>query len=57
LPESSITADLADGRLCRAGDETWDIGFDIRLYYHHVAASRREQAILETSLEMAQELT
>ena len=57
LPESSITADLADGRLCRAGDEHWDIEFDIRLYYHHVAASAREQTILETSLEMAANLT
>ena len=57
LPESSITADLAEGRLCRAGDEHWDIEFDIRLYYHHVAASAREQTILETSLEMASNLS
>jgi DNA-binding transcriptional LysR family regulator len=56
LPQSAITADLASGRLCRAGDERWDIEFDIRLYYHHAAASSREQTIFETSLEMAQDL-
>lgn len=53
LPESSITADLADGQLCRAADAHWDIQFDIRLYYHHTPCSSREQAILEASLEMA----
>ncbi len=53
LPESSIIADLAEGRLCRAGGEHWDIEFDIRLFYHHTAASSREQAILEISQEMA----
>ena len=57
LPESSITADLADGRLCRAGDEHWNIEFDIRLYYHHVPSSAREHIILETSLEMAANLS
>ena len=57
LPESSITADLADGRLCRAGDEHWNIEFDIRLYYHHVPSSAREHTILETSLEMAAKLS
>ncbi|HUS40502.1 MAG TPA: LysR family transcriptional regulator [Pirellulales bacterium] len=57
LPESSITADLADGRLCRAGDEHWNIEFDIRLYYHHVPSSAREHTILETSLEMAANLS
>ena len=56
LPKSSITADLADGLLCRAGDEHWDVEFDIRFYYHHSAASSREQVILDTSLEMAAEL-
>ncbi|MCP4332407.1 MAG: LysR family transcriptional regulator [Gammaproteobacteria bacterium] len=53
LPKSSITADLDDGLLCRAGDESWDIEFDIRLYYQHAASSAREQTILDTSLEMA----
>lgn len=53
LPRSSITSDLEDGLLCRAGDQSWDIEFDIRLYYHHAATSRREQTILDTSLEMA----
>lgn len=56
LPKSSITADLKDGRLCRAGDEDWDVEFDIRLYYHHDASTRREKTILETSLEMANAL-
>ncbi|OMH26717.1 hypothetical protein BGP75_22940 [Motiliproteus sp. MSK22-1] len=56
LPKSSIVADLADGKLCRAGDESWDISFDIRLYYHHSASTVRERAVLETSMEMAAEL-
>ena len=57
LPRSSIVDDLDTGRLCRAGDEHWDIEFDIRLYYHHAAASSREQTILDASLEMAAALT
>jgi DNA-binding transcriptional LysR family regulator len=57
LPRTSIVADLEAGRLCRAGDEHWDIEFDIRLYYHHAPASSREQTILDASLEMAAELT
>jgi DNA-binding transcriptional LysR family regulator len=52
LPKSSITADLNASRLCRAGDERWDIEFDIRLYYHHAASSSREQAIMDISQEM-----
>jgi len=57
LPESSITADLKAGRLCRAGDERWDIEFDIRLYYHHAASSSREQAIMDISQEMVTDQT
>lgn len=53
LPKTSITADLEAGRLCRAGNEHWDIEFDIRLYYHHAPTSSQEMAILETSQEMA----
>jgi DNA-binding transcriptional LysR family regulator len=56
LPLSSVVSELSEGKLCRAGDEHWDIEFDIRLYYHHSARSEREQAVLKTSLEMAQEL-
>jgi len=52
LPRSSILTDLADGHLCRAGDASWDIEFDIRLYYHHAPASAREQVIVEVSQEM-----
>ena len=55
LPKSSITADIDEGSLCRAADESWDVGFDIRLYFHHAAASRVEQIILEVSEEMARE--
>lgn len=55
LPKSSILANLKEGKLCRAGDESWDIEYDIRLYYHHAACSVREQAIMETSVEMATE--
>jgi DNA-binding transcriptional LysR family regulator len=57
LPKSSITTELEQGLLCRAGDEQWDIELDIRLYYHHAAASSTEIAVLETSLEMAKELS
>jgi DNA-binding transcriptional LysR family regulator len=57
LPKSSIINELEQGLLCRAGDEHWDIEFDIRLYYHHAAASSSEIAVLETSLEMAAELS
>jgi len=56
LPQSSIVYELENGLLCRAGDEHWDIEFDIRLYYHHAAASSNEIAVLEASLEMAKEL-
>jgi DNA-binding transcriptional LysR family regulator len=57
LPQSSITFELEQGLLCRAGDEHWDIEFDIRLYYHNEAASSTEIAILEASLEIAEELS
>ncbi len=57
LPESSITSDLAGGSLCRAGDEHWDIEFDIRLYYHHAANSSREVIILDTSQKMSDDLS
>ena len=53
LPASSIVTDLEDGTLCRAGGENWDIEFDIRLYYHHAAATSREITILNASQEMA----
>ncbi|MDH3762302.1 MAG: LysR family transcriptional regulator [Gammaproteobacteria bacterium] len=56
LPMTSIVSDLEQGRLCRSGDEHWDIEFDIRLYYHHAASSSQELAVLESSLEMAAEL-
>ena len=57
LPESSIVAELEDGSLCRAGDQHWDIEFDIRLYYHHAATSGREITVLKTSQEMAEALS
>lgn len=57
LPRTSIVSDLEQGSLCRAGDEHWDIEFDIRLYYHHAASSSQEIAVLETSLEMAADVT
>ncbi len=57
LPRTTIVSELEAGQLCRAGDEHWDIEFDIRLYYHHAAASSREQTILDASLEMAETFT
>jgi DNA-binding transcriptional LysR family regulator len=53
LPQSSILDDLEGGVLCRAGDDHWDIEFDIRLYCHHSANSSQDITILETSQEMA----
>ena len=55
LPESSIVSDLEEGSLRRAGDEHWNIGFDVKLFHRHAAASSTELAILETSLEMARQ--
>ena len=55
LPHTTIQGDLESGVLRRAGDETWDIEFDIRLYFHHEAKTSREITIHETSLEMAAE--
>lgn len=57
LPESSIVSDLEHDHLCRAGDEHWDLEFDIRLYYHHAATTEQEIAVLKTSQEMADDLT
>ncbi len=57
LPQSAIVGDLESGRLQRAGDERWDIEFDIQLYRHHMATSQLELTILETSQQMATELT
>ncbi len=57
LPKSSIDSDLENGQLCRAGDEHWNLEFDIRLYYHHDATSDQEIAILKTSQEMADVLS
>lgn len=54
LPESTVQQDFDRGLLCRAGDEHWDIEFDVRLFHHHVADSSRKMAILEASLEMAE---
>ena len=56
VPKSSITGDLAAGELVRAGDEVWDIEFDICLYWHHAATSKQEQAVLDVSLQMARDL-
>ncbi|PKF79876.1 transcriptional regulator [Vibrio sp. vnigr-6D03] len=56
LPKSAIENDLAEGRLCRAAGEEWDIEFDVRLYYHHEARSKHEQMVLELSKEMSEEL-
>jgi LysR family transcriptional regulator, hypochlorite-specific transcription factor HypT len=55
LPKSLITSELESGRLHRAGDEQWDIEFDIRLYYH-ASESIHAKDVLKTSFEMAQEV-
>ena len=57
LPKTAIDSDLKNGTLCRAGDQQWDIEFDIRLYYHHEAASNQELAVLETSRAIASKLS
>ncbi|MGB3384622.1 MAG: LysR family transcriptional regulator [Marinomonas sp.] len=56
LPKSSVESKLERGKLCRAGDASWDIEFDIRLYYRRTDSSVYATALLETSLEMASEL-
>ena len=56
LPKSTITRDLEQGTLCRAGAEHWDMEFDIRLYYHHDAISSTELAVLEASIKMSEEV-
>ena len=55
LPESAIMEDLENGILCRAGDELWNIGFDVKLFHRHAPTSSTELAILETSLKMAEQ--
>lgn len=57
LPRAAIVSDLRTGKLQRAGNESWDIEFDIRLYYHHAATSSQEIAVLEASREMARKIT
>ncbi len=57
LPKTSIISDLESGNLCRAGNQQWDIEFDIRLYYHHEATSSQELAVLETSQAIASRLS
>ena len=54
LPESIVELDFESGRLCRAGDEHWDIEFDVKLFHHHTNESSTKIPVLETSLEMAQ---
>ncbi len=56
LPESIVKLDFESGRLCRAGDEHWDIAFDIKLFHHHANESSSKTPILEASLEMAEKL-
>lgn len=55
LPESAIFPDLEKGSLCRAGgkDKHWDIEFDVQLFCRHIATSKTELIILETSQQMA----
>ncbi|NNE64608.1 MAG: LysR family transcriptional regulator [Gammaproteobacteria bacterium] len=52
LPKSTIVSEIQQGELCRAGDERWDIDFDIRLYYDQAVNTKRERIILDTSLNM-----
>ena len=53
LPKSTIVSEIQQGDLCRAGDEHWDIEFDIRLYYHKTINTQRDRIILDTSLNMS----
>ncbi|WP_346798637.1 LysR family transcriptional regulator [Halomonas sp. Bachu 37] len=34
LPERTVQAELADGKLVRAGDSRWDVPMELRLYRH-----------------------
>lgn len=53
LPKSTIVDEFQNRELCRAGDQHWDIEFDIRLYHHHTANTEKTQIILNSSREMA----
>jgi len=53
LPESIVQLDFESGKLCRAGDQHWDIDFDVKLFHHHTSESSTKIPIIETSLEMA----
>ncbi len=52
LPKSIVKMDFKNKSLCRAGDEHWDIEFDIRLFHQNKTHSKRERKILQSSLEM-----
>lgn len=47
LPHMSIRGDLRSGRLARAGDESWDIPLEIRLYRALGTGSPQVEAIWE----------
>lgn len=56
LPQSIVQLDFEKGQLCRAGDQHWDINFDVKLFHHHDVNSSRETAILKTSIEMSKSI-
>lgn len=56
LPQSIVKTDFENGKLCRAGDQHWDIDFNVKLFHHHDMNSSRETAILKTSIEMSEAL-
>lgn len=53
LPASSTIPELKSGELMRAGDQSWDIELDIRLYYNKNARNASDKVILDTSIAFA----
>ena len=56
LPESIVKQDFETEKFCRAGNEHWDIEFDVKLFHHHTNESITKIPVLETCFEMAKAL-
>ena len=48
LPQSLVEQDIKDGRLARAGDESFDIPLEIRLFRPHARQSRAAEALWQS---------
>jgi len=48
LPQSLVEQDVKDGRLARAGDESFDTKLEIRLFRPHARQSRAAEALWQS---------